>query len=701
MTFMHYVRDTNQYTRDSLTIKDAAYHQLTTYLLTKGLSPQQVTGFIAKYIPTDSPSVTRYTRENREDKHPETVPLDQYFQDVKVNNYALAPTFTAYLDPLVHESFHSKLILKRLDWRTEVKQIAFDMETKGDVIGAEYNNLFQVAIKTGNNSVSGIYGINATPIGNKTAHSTLTSTARIATNTANVLVERMLSGNLLLHEADSASHYVLALMVEYASRAAEIDAAILSANLHIPTVEDVYTYFTGILIKYVYSQAHLKRLKSLLGSAPPMARAFILYAGSLWNIAVYNPDYIKGLLSKMLAPVVPSTSITAPNSILKQSHDGVVNAACHFLYEELLGKGNNFYKMDGSLVNHIASTCVHLYSVLDAYRPTLIPLLLCTTMPPNVAYTRQMARISIIGSDTDSNLKGFMNWGEFYNGHAYPTIDNIKLTAAVGAIVDMVSADGLRQLSVNLGIPRKSINAIDMKSEYTPSSVALSGLTKTYFQTIMVKEKAVLPTPYMIVKGVNLRSSSLPKAIIEKANALMKSISISLIEGKGISLKDTLKLVADIENDVITSVYKGDRRYLRLLKINTPGSYKNDSPLVNNSGWADFWGATPIELPATFVKVPTIMTTKSSLAEWIHSLPEEVKPIVTTWTNARNKSDLPTLYIPEDMVKATGIPEWVRPIIDMHRIVSDVCNIFYIILISLGYYKSKDLMITEDLEIDE
>ena len=91
------------------------------------------------------------------------------------------------------------------------------------------------------------------------------------------------------------------------------------------------------------------------------------------------------------------------------------------------------------------------------------------------------------------------------------------------------------------------------------------------------------------------------------------------------------------------------------------------------------------------------MDNKTRLHTWLEGLSEDKRKHVVGWLNARGRKDLPTFYIPEDYVAAHGVPEWMKPVIDIHRLVADVCNIFYIILISLNFTKQKNLMLLEDL----
>jgi hypothetical protein len=693
-----YVLPPEVYNREAVLAKKLGIQQIRTYLAIKGCTPTQIESFLQQHLPKEEPILTKFTRVNCEDKHVEQVPLSQHFADIKEHKHITAPTLTSYLNKDTRLSFHSGLILDRLAWRTDVKQLAFDAATKGDEILAEYQDLLQVAIKTGNNSISGVYGIDSTPVGNKSNHSTLTSTARVSTNTANVAVERLFTGDLILLHPDSALHYVLSLLQEYARNTQAIHNAISTGNLYCPTAEEVAKYFITISTRYHVSASAERRLKNLLAKLSPSQLAFIMYAGNLWNIAVYNEHFIRSFILKLrlsgdtLHPFTKDTAI----KYIKKTHDAVITAAHHVLIEECHGKGNNYYKMDESLVVHIASVCYNAHVVLAEYKAVIEPLIMCTTLPPNMAYTKQVLRSSVAGSDTDSNIvsaKAFVKW---YSGTEFPTVDNIKTMGVIAILKDVLIDNVLIQFSVNLGLANYDMNKIQMKPELTASAIAMVRLTKTYYGNVIIKERNVLAKPKLMIKGVHLKSSSLPKIITETAHQMMTDIHKCLAAGESFSLMDMLHRVADIERNVIQSVMRGDRQYLRLLRINDSESYKDKSALKNNSGWAEFWYPT-VPLPAAFVKVPTTLTSKTALATWVESLDLATKERVSAWLTARGKKDLPTIYVPEDMVKAHGLPTFVQSAVDTHRIVGDVCNIFYIILSSLNYWKDKDKTVMDDL----
>ena len=695
---MIYGRDQDK--RDCLDVKAAGEAQIHQYLLTKGLSDKEAQELIEQLRPKSEPNLVRYHRPNMNDKQLEKVPLSELFEDVKKDNLILAPTLTAYLGKHQAESFHSKLILRRLDWRVEIKQKSFDYDATGEKELATYNDLLQSAIKGGTNSITGIYGIDSTPLANKTAHSTLTSSTRIATNAANVAIERMLCRNLLFTHPDSARHYVLSLLDEFAHRKEVICTALEIGKLTKIHYSLVQEWLAELAQRYAYSLPQLVKLEELLKTLSPDQLSFIYYAGNLWNLATLNPEIFHKLFDQLVSPHQSYyVSEHQARDKIASCHDSVVNAATHLLMEQLVDKGNNHSLMSKEDVCAIADACRHLETTLLEAKPFLHPLLVVQTAAPNVAYTRQMLRECLVGGDTDSNLVTLMQLVAWHTGNAFPVVSNLKLAATIMIFVNMVAIDGaLRQLAVNFGIKEEEVGAIQMKSELTPATIAMMGLTKTYFQYIAVKEKSVFKKPKLMVKGVALKSSNLPSFILKEAEQMMVDICATLVRGEKLSLKHFLQRVITVEQMITDSIYKGEVTFLRLLKINYSQTYKIKDPLKNNAGWADFY--TPVvELPNTFLKLPTTLESKTKLHAWVESLDGDNKTRISHWLTARGKTSLPTIYVPEDRVQDGGIPDYIKPIIALDSILSDLCNIFYIILSSIGYWKPKDLTVTKDVGI--
>jgi len=691
-------RTSKDYSRTSLTPIQNAEQQYRLYLkVYKKLSDSKIDKVIAKIKQNQvEPIVVHYVRKDLADKHLTHTPLASYLDKLNQEEAVVAPTLTSYIANKKYESFQSQMITDRLAWRKRVKKDMYAKRAEGFDEEALYADLLQVAIKTGNNSVSGIYAVQGTALFNKTAHSTLTSTTRVTTNIVNVCYERLLSGSLLLISKDSPINYITAMLVEYETKSDAIINIINKYNLMLPTVELVADYLTSNVSKYVvgYDDA---LLKSYLAELDSYQLAFIYYGGSLWNLAKSNRKLIEPILATMTTPSTDETlDRDACLAIIDNAHEGILNATHHVHSELLAGEGTNHKSMELATLRCIAAQVNLITNLLVMYIDLIMTLVIIDTVAPNLAYTPYMCRSSIVASDTDSSITTVFNWTQWMYGHIYPNQEGLSLTGVLACIAGIVSDDVLRQLSTNLGVHTTGLDIIEMKSEYTVLALAIQNLTKTYAQHIAVQEGNVYKEPKLIVKGVHLKSSNSPKHIIDDAHKLLRHILSTMASSKQINLQSIISWIIDKERDVIKSVLKGDSKYLRQLTINNADNYKHSSPLKNNSGWADYWqGLIHITLPTAFYKIPTTLNNKTALKEYVAALPNNRRHLVNKWLIARKKINLPTIYVPKDYVEAHGLPKELEHIVDIKRILSDVCNIYYIILISLRYYKPKELTLLE------
>ena len=65
---------------------------------------------------------------------------------------------------------------------------------------------------------------------------------------------------------------------------------------------------------------------------------------------------------------------------------------------------------------------------------------------------------------------------------------------------------------------------------------------------------------------------------------------------------------------------------------------------------------------------------------------KEMAERMRAWFTAKGKTNIPSLMLPLEYVRASGLPPEIVEAVDMRKIVADLTNIFYIILETLGVY---------------
>jgi hypothetical protein len=95
-------------------------------------------------------------------------------------------------------------------------------------------------------------------------------------------------------------------------------------------------------------------------------------------------------------------------------------------------------------------------------------------------------------------------------------------------------------------------------------------------------------------------------------------------------------------------------------------------------------------------KVPTILENPTAIKAWLESIEDrEFAERMGVWLLRKNRTAMNTFYISSNFLKAYGMPKELVPIIDTKRIILDLCNIYYLVLESVGYYRKSEMTIYE------
>jgi hypothetical protein len=111
--------------------------------------------------------------------------------------------------------------------------------------------------------------------------------------------------------------------------------------------------------------------------------------------------------------------------------------------------------------------------------------------------------------------------------------------------------------------------------------------------------------------------------------------------------------------------------------------------------WNEVFGPNYGEFPEPpygVLKLPTKVTSKTALVNWVESFPDPaMRERMKAWCLRNNKKNLPTLYLNADYVAGYGIPDILLQVVDIERIVLDVTLQHRLVLETLGpmLYKEK------------
>ncbi|QMV29126.1 hypothetical protein AP1_0423 [Aeromonas phage AP1] len=157
------------------------------------------------------------------------------FKEVQANNYHFSPSMIGYTNSDEEECVNSIGTRQFIDNRKFYKDKRQEVPKGGDM-WTKYNEL-QNAFKIFNNAQSGAMSSEGTPINNKTGHTSLTSSTRCLTSTANLINEQFIAGNRFYNTPENTMQAIIARLT--VSNLNDIEMVINKFGLKIPTVEDV------------------------------------------------------------------------------------------------------------------------------------------------------------------------------------------------------------------------------------------------------------------------------------------------------------------------------------------------------------------------------------------------------------------------------------------------------------------------------
>lgn len=680
----HYVDDTSFFLSTS-TGKDIG--ECKAFVL-KGLSQSGKFKFI-------DPQVNYLSRKDNGDREKLTIGLNAYLMDSVAKNELIAPTLTTYLPPTAKTSILAQYININKKKRNAAKKEMFVAEAKGQTEVFVFKSSEQKNRKLANNAISGSHVSASTPLYNKTAHSTLTSTCRVTAGYGNANNEKFLSGN---------RHYysyqiTLANLVSVAN-GADVDAltaVIERYKLHLPTVEETMTCVKRSTVFYWFYEDDLLLIYKFISGLTPIQRAAIVYTGDMFQLKEYNPAFVRGLLKELSAKVTCSLSRDECALALKKAPEDQVTLAHQICRKEMQGNGHDYLKLtDLADFQNVAGTALNIEKTLLNYRDLIRALWVTDNIPASVAYIPEIIRRCAVTSDTDSTIFTVQDWVQWYNSAIVFNDETRAISASMVFLASATITHVLAIVSANFGIEKGMIYDVAMINEFAFEVFVPTQLGKHYFASIGCKEGNIRASNQMEIKGVYLKSSNVPAEITATAKAMMEGIMNTVMLGEKVSVIEYLRKVADTERSIVASIRKGESTYLRKSSIKDSASYtagEDQSPYAQYILYNEVFGpkygivAAP---PYATLKISIDANSPTELKKWITNIQDkELAFRLQAYVERTGKTGIGTLNFPASVLQANGMPQEISDVIAYRKIVSDIVKIFYIILETTGIYMSE------------
>ena len=302
----------------------------------------------------------------------------------------------------------------------------------------------------------------------------------------------------------------------------------------------------------------------------------------------------------------------------------------------------------------------------------------------------------------DSTCGSYDHWVNWYFGADRYSPEAIALSAATMTINTQVMDHNIKLFAKNMNIADEMADLVKMKNEYFWPVFIATNVSKHYFATIWTQEGNVYAEPSLEIKGVHLIASAVDQSTVKLANNMMEEILKIISSGDKISLKKYVTQVADVERDILSRIKTGDLELYRREKIKEKDSYKKDeedSPYFHHLLWEASFGKKygSAGMPEyNVIRIPTTLKTKNMFNAYLESIEDkELSNDIKNHMDKNGKDTLGTFRIPITIVATSGIPEEIKLVIDEKRIVTDICNILYMLLESIGFYRKEFMLVSE------
>ena len=484
-------------------------------------------------------------------------------------------------------------------------------------------------------------------------------------------------------------NYVTAIVAN--SNKTILNGTIAIYKLHIPTAEEIMDMLLYSSRRYWKDEEFENKVYEYIKTLEDYERVAVMYTNDLWHLKQYNNDLVKTMILELAEK---KTGETDDIQYLTKSPEGITTLAHIICNKEIKGKEINYEKMKGTdELYTLCSTSKNILRVLDKYKRLLRTFLTTDILPINIAYIREMIRDSIVLSDTDSTCGSYDQWVDWLLGEQYDADKAACISGVVMTINTQAMDHNIKILAKNMNIQNELVDLLKMKNEFYWDVFTATNVNKHYYANVLIQEGNVFKEPDLEIKGVQLLASFANQDYIKRIKEMIVDINQTVSSGNKIDLAKYIKIVADMERELIEKVKQGDISIFRRDKIKSSDSYKSDlhlSPYAYHLLWEEVfsekYGSAGVPTYMV-VKIPLIIDSKKKMELFINSIEDkDIKEKLENFCKKYNKPYIGTIKPSISILNTKGLPSEILSVIDMDRIIKDNLNPAYMILETLGFY---------------
>lgn len=618
-----------------------------------------------------------FKKNKQGDRVPMAMPTREFFNTVQQNNWHLSPSLVGYTHTDQEQSVNAYGTEQFIEFRRLYKGKRGQVPKGTDAWNA-FNEI-QNALKIFNNAQSGGMSSSGTPLYNKSGHTSLTSTCRALTSTANLLNERLITGNRLLLSYNKTLEGFLA-QLQYTDQQLMQDV-ITELNMNYATVDQVMDMVTRCARYYWSNPTRLGAIRLFLESLSPLELTVLLCTLDLRGLYVTNPELMRSFFNDWCAiPEVPADAKA-------EDYPKPANGDYYVLCITKLGVGATAVK-----INHLNAYHIEVEQKWERF----LRVFFKSKIPPTGIFNvKEIVRESVMTSDTDSVIYSVDMVIEDY---ATDPDTALRFNGVLTYFIRSIAVDQHARLSKNMNVADRYQFRLNMKNEYLFASYVTTSMSKHYYALqLMVegvlnidKETGKLK-PALELKGVHLRGVKIAELVRTFTDKLMRRVLDALYQRKTLDAPQILKEVADIERSLNDDITQGGWTWLTRNSVKDEAVYKtpDSSIYFYHKLWQECLSAKYGEAPALpykAYKVTLNLDGKKKLQEFYDGLADENFK-ATVMNFLKDKTSLTSIYIPTDMINGIGgVPEEFLPYVDVRQLIKQNLKSIYAILESLGLF---------------
>lgn len=703
-----FVKAPSEYVRNISIIRTAKNDYIKYLQTMTGRSYEQCKAFVLKQLsdsgkfPIQDPDVDYFERNAYGDRVRITSKFSDYLKYAVENEHLIAPTLTTYLNPRQKKSLLSGYIINNIALRDKAKHEMFAAMMAQNARLEMFKKGEQMNKKTLNNGISGSHVSSSNPLHNKSAHSTLTSNCRTTSAFGNANNEKLLAGNRHYWHPTVAINNVVS--IANLTNLVELEAVMQKYQLHYPTGAELFECIMRSSRQYWVSPPNERRIEQLCERLKPIERAAVMYVGDLYHLKMYNDAFMRHFIGTISDRVEQEHD--DPDTVVKQNRSEYVGLVVQLFGDMMKGfkisdrkeanrqedrdRVNGVYK---KIATNIEKIHKHILDMSDFIKAIFVT----DNVPSSIAFLPDSLRHVALISDTDSTIFTVQDWVKWYTG-SYQVNDTSNSCAAT---IIFLAAESITHIlaimSSNFGIEKDRIYQVAMKNEFKFDAIVPTMVGKHYFALIGCQEGNLLAKYKNEIKGVHLRNSNVAKEVIKHAEDMMVRIMKLALKAEPFHIMPFLKEVADLERSIAESIYRGERKYLKNGQIKTAASYSKDeelSPYQHYTFWnqvfASKYGVAP-EPPYSCSKVSVNLKNQKEIKAWIETIKDDkIRAAAARWNDDTCKNAITTFHLPHTILQQYGIPEEIKPFVEIRRSILDVTKVFYLIMEALGIHMLND-----------